>query len=413
MPGIQIFGSGSGGSLPYLAANDIGGALKELAAGQVVEVGETSAASGPRTITYGAATEVLVPAFIAPFPLVVTGLRIVTPTAQAASDSNYWIVMLRRRRMSLPVNPYSAEVLADSPYEYWRLGEAVAAPNALSVGSNAQSLAYSGTPPTLGQASLVRRASDTSALFVRASSTNAKSAAGYTWDFSANAFVIEALIQTNILSTNANRQTIFGRPVTAFQPLIELGGSAGTGRASFLIPGAFQYETPSYTVLPGNVYHLAYRRSAWNGSAATQDWFVNGVKQAYGTSTPSANGCTSGSASTYIGSREAGGGAPATQFFDGYIDDVAVYMSALSDARIQAHASAGAPLAEIGRKTTQTVATGGEAITGWLPWTFDPVPIDSYASVCDKDDVVSVSFYPVGTPNTLTDVLLEVTYEAI
>jgi hypothetical protein len=394
---------GANGLVP---ASQIGGSSPSVALSPNID--ETFALSGPRTVTYTSATEVQVPVMVAPFPLVVTGLKVITPTAQAASDSDYWLVMLRRRRMSLAVYELANLLSAQSPYGWWKLNE-TSGTTAADSGSGAHTLTMSTTAPTLNQPSLARRASDPSMTFVAASSTNLHDTNNTNWGYAQQITIVAMIKPTALAVGNTGRASIFSR-VASGHPMLELGGKAGKGRLAFTQPTVgFQSETDDYTILPGNTYMVAFRK---NGSGATKDFFVNGVKQRYGITTYLDSDLATTGAATYIGSREAAG-TPTGQYFDGGIDEVAVFKSALSDATLQQFADVAAPMAEIGRKTTKTAASGGEGITAWQPWTFDGVPIDPYASVCDKDDVVSVSFYPVGTPGSLSDVILEVTYEAL
>jgi hypothetical protein len=382
----------------------------------LVNQDEVFAVAGPKTIS--GVTEVTFPVFVAPFPLRVTAIRIISTSDLVADNANFWIAMARRRRSSQPVMPYSSVVLADNPYAYWRLDETVGTPGAADSGSGAHALVYSTpTPPTLGQSSLVRRCSDKSALFVAASSTSVGSAADYPWDFSSNMVTIEAFIKSNILSvgnggSGISRRSIFLRPTVGLQPSMELGGGlAGNGRLAIVMPGFFGPETASFVILPGNVYHVVYRRSGWDGTKATEDFFINGVKQTV-VNTNSQKAFTNSTTGTVIGARP-GAGTPVGQFFDGVIDDVAVYNAALSDAQILAHADAGVVQSEIARKTTQDVFTGGEGFTAWQPWTFEGAYFDTYAQTLDQGDVVMLGFYPFGAPGPLTDCTIEVSYEAL
>jgi hypothetical protein len=383
----------------------------------LVNQDEVFAVAGPKTIS--GVTEVTFPVFVAPFPLRVTAIRIISTSDCVADNANFWIAMARRRRSSQPVMPYSSVVLADNPYAYWRLDETVGTPGAADSGSGGHALVYSTpTPPTLGQPSLVRRCSDKSALFVPGSSTSVGSAVDYAWDFSSNMVTIEAFIKSNILSVgnggapSTSRRSIFVRPTVGLQPSMELGGGvAGNGRLAIVMPGFFGPETASFVILPGNVYHAVYRRSGWDGTKATEDFFINGVKQTV-VNTNSQKAFTNSTTGTYIGSRP-GAGSPVGQFFDGVIDDVAVYNAALSDAQILAHADAGVVQSEIARKTTQDVFTGGEGFTAWQPWTFEGAYFDNYAQTLDQGDVVMLGFYPFGAPGPLTDCTIEVSYEAL
>lgn len=222
---------------------------------------------------------------------------------------------------------YADEVLADTPLVFWQLDEASG--NFADSSGNGQTATAVGTAYSYQQPP---------GITTGYSITNASDSYGWHDDtdlaFSnANVFTLEAWIKTS------------GTPGANGYGIIELG----TGSASYRVgpTGAIQLikshvaldATSTVTVNDDDWHHVVFRR---NGPGTTKV-FIDGVDRTGSSSDPTYVNST---AYWGFGAQWSGipGAVEADTYFIGSLDEIAVYDSALSDARILAHYQAGIPI---------------------------------------------------------------------
>lgn len=146
-----------------------------------------------------------------------------------------------------------------------------------------------------------------------------------------NAFSFEAWVKTNVAGST-DTHTVIRRDGTDIVLLRVRGSSIGVnpGQAEVYIDGTTLLSTSSYRVDDGNWHHIVYTQS---GNAAKL--YIDGTQRATATTTQSTFNFGVGG-TTYIGSA-----AGTSEFYKGVLDEVAVYNTALSAARVTAHYNAG------------------------------------------------------------------------
>lgn len=224
---------------------------------------------------------------------------------------------------------YSAEVLADSPRAYWRLGDASGSTMTDSSG-NARSGTYSGggAQPTLGVAGLLVGDADTAVSWDGSDRADVIDAA---W-MDSTVVTLEAWVKpTNVTGTRMilyRDNTNFAGANMRYWQLLHV---AGVPQFTFWASdgGATQNVIGTTTMSSGSTYHIV---GTYDGSVGRL--YVNGVQEA----SVSIGGAIQSSAT----------GAPiqiastgAASFFIGTLDELAFYGAALSGARVAAHYLAG------------------------------------------------------------------------
>lgn len=234
---------------------------------------------------------------------------------------------------------YSAEVLADSPLVYLQLDE-TSGTTAVDSSGNGRDMTSAGC--TVNQATLMPNGSKS---YDFPGSTSQISLADAAWQ-RPTAFTIEAWIQQDV--------------TTSFKAIAAKDGS-GSGWAFYSIDGKLSLYTngTAHTdiarIVAGTTYHVA----------ATYDTgaikiYLNG-SQVYSTTGASLTQ-TSGTALLVGVSTGSNGGATRTFRFDGRLDEVAYYGTALSGARISAHYDAGTSAGTAASGTASlTLAASGDA----------------------------------------------------
>ncbi len=214
---------------------------------------------------------------------------------------------------------YSTEVLADSPVAYWRLAEASGTSAADSAGT------ITGTyvnAPTLGAASLV--ASDTANKAVSFDGVNdhVTAPSGAVGLNPTAALTIEAWVKPTTIS--AGDHQIVRKTGQYF-----LQRAAGAVSLVVYVAGVAKVLTVTPALVAGTAYHVV---ATYDGT--NQKIYLDGVQ----VGTRAQTGALSTTANTlYIGSATA-----TTEFWDGTLDEVAIYSTALSAARALAHYEAAA-----------------------------------------------------------------------
>jgi hypothetical protein len=215
--------------------------------------------------------------------------------------------------------PYSAAVLADSPYAYWRLDETsgTVAADSSGNGRNGNFVAS----PLLGQGGALAEAGNTAVRF------NAGSAqyvdiplafGGVGWS------EITVEVWVNLLGLTGNFQAMVSSTGTGFVHLqaYESGGNNvvyGAPGSSFL------------PIVPPNA-NSGWHHVVMTSKPGEQRLYLDGALIGSDTSAVNTVGLAS---SIRIGSGFSGG-----RFFQGLIDEVAIYRTALSEAQVDAHFAA-------------------------------------------------------------------------
>lgn len=226
---------------------------------------------------------------------------------------------------------YKAAVLADAPTAYYRLGEAAAAATMLDASGNARNGSYVGGP-TLGVPGLLPHDADTAADLA---GTGQYGSVPYAAWMTPATWAMDAIIKPDKVNGNGGGAikpgVIAGRHHSTQYQLWHLEISDGklkfvgrTGSSNTLV-----YEIVSTTTLvAGQTYHVA---ASWDGSY--RRLYVNGVLEATDTNAPGAPPTIA----LGIGSLSSGYGS---WWYDGVLDEVAFYATALPDARVAAHNAA-------------------------------------------------------------------------
>ncbi len=254
--------------------------------------------------------------------------------ARNATDSSAYsnTVVVTTLPTPPPTGAYSSEVVVDSPVSYWRLGETSGTAAADQRGTNPGVYVNS---PTLGQASLLETDTANKAVHFDGVNDSVRVANSATLGLS-SPLTLEAWIRPAALpSTGAFRSVLTKAESYSLQfngPRLEFTiMQNGTRRRLQAAAGA---------IVAGGTYHVV---GTYDGT--TQRLYVNGAQVASAALSGPASAQTS---PLYIGSWNG-----SSEFFNGTIDEAAVYGATLSPARVSAHYGAG--------KSAQTVSFGGLA----------------------------------------------------
>jgi hypothetical protein len=252
---------------------------------------------------------------------------------------------------------YSSTVLADSPSGYWRLGDAAGPTATAAVGNN---LAVDVNSPTFGAAGLLTGDSDLAMSFVAASSQRvAGSDTGLpigngTWS-------AEAWIKTT----------------QAAEAVFINWGTAGTEQdASFgILSGALTFDSTSRFHSFGGTVNDNVRHHVvltWDGT--TMLAYKDGVQVGVGWLYPGAGGVLN---LTLAGAKGMIIGRRSVRFYDGTLDEVAIYPTKLSATKVLAHYTAGI--------TAPVTVTSG---LHWAGRNFRRQPVNPYAIEADDEEVL-------------------------
>ena len=221
---------------------------------------------------------------------------------------------------------YSAEVLADTPEAFYRLGESSGTTMADSSG-NGRDGVYEGSP-TLGAAGLLVSDADTAVTFDGTDDRGRVAAASW---MDATSFTIEAVIKPSSIAgvrTIAGRYDSFASGLftnSSWQLRIENGNLQ-----LYVFAGGTPIKIEVGGIVAGTTYHVAATR---DGSTGASVLYVDGTSVATGTLA----GMNASTRDLCLGrTTPATGGEP----FAGEIDEVAFYSSVLSSARIADHYTA-------------------------------------------------------------------------
>lgn len=328
---------------------------------------------------------------------------LVTESTIAPLDTSYWSVLLRNLGVNLYDTFYRDLVLADSPVMYYPLDEA-SGTNAEDLGSGnhdgtysrgggAQLIGASGTPG-LGPPGIDAQLG---ALFDGALDWVTLPS----FDTAlANTLSMEAWVRPEVATGSGTRQTILGANNTAGKPALELGGAGAGGHATngmaVTIPGIFSASAKSgfcgVNVQKWN--HIVYTRS---GAGNTHQFYWNGAPIA---TVGTTDDFTAGATVRDIARR-----AAASQLLQGRLAHVAMYPTALTQAKIERRYRVAA------RKTTR--ATDGERMMPNRQWAFDASSFDDDLTVFKPGDVLRLECIPYDSPIAIVNGALALRFEPV
>jgi hypothetical protein len=230
-------------------------------------------------------------------------------------------------RVELPASVYTAEVSADAPTHWWRLGEPVGSTVARDKGSTAADGAYVGTV-ALGQAGAPVRDPDTAVSLDGAGAHVVIGSAGMVTGYP---YTVELWLKISTRSTLGNWW--FYAQNTAGGTSAPVGYVTGTDLGD---PGKVRFDSITSTVrVDDNAWHHVVLKASAAG-AGNQELYIDGVSQ--GTGTPT----TPAGAGVWLGIPDHPAFSALTnRDWPGMLDEVAIYPTALSFARVGVHNSAG------------------------------------------------------------------------
>jgi RHS repeat-associated protein len=242
-----------------------------------------------------------------------------------------------------PETGYATSVRSDNPLAYWRLGETSGATAADD--RTAHPATYTGSP-TLGGTGALSADSDKAPTFDGINDRlDAPNTAGF-FDPGTADFTVEAWVKTTV-----NGNQVIAAKGTAWQLAVTNdAGKLGTARFSYANGAVTAYSTAR--VDDGNWHHVvALAKRTTTGATV----LVDGIAGLNATTTD-----TTALADTNAVNIGAG---PTTGFFNGRLDEVALYNKALTVARILAHYRLGAQLDSTAPAPTITAPTDGSSTT--------------------------------------------------
>ncbi|HLJ95046.1 MAG TPA: LamG domain-containing protein [Gemmataceae bacterium] len=225
---------------------------------------------------------------------------------------------------------YSSVILADKPLGYWRLGESDPGQPAKDASGNGNDGTYAGGI-TLGQAGAISRDSDTAAAFDGSTGyVDIPSSAGGTFDL-ANSFSLEAWVINKGQFGSGQAGRIFSNRQPGYGlGIVHTGGT--TDAVRFTTFGVKDYDSNA-TIVPedGNWHHLVVVFDSNN----TATFYLDGnFTDAIGGPGPA----NSSGSHLWIGSNPV-----SPEYFNGSIDEAAIYNYELTASQVKAHFQAGAP----------------------------------------------------------------------
>ena len=328
-------------------------------------------------------------------------------------SSDKWTSVSAGRRYSAAIESvggttYPDEVLADSPYLYWRLGEAAGSATVEDSSTNDRDGdVYNNTGPGLGATSLIVNQPDNDAF----ECTGSGGAFPYYSDgdfsgiFAGGALTVEAWVRRSGTSASSGR-------IAAKESGFGFSWSGTTNQPRFNCI----YNNTSGKILNATTtlnqdedYHIvgvAYEESG----TMYMDLYINGVLDASTTQAITTFGSSNTTSAFAVGARilNASSPSPSTYATNTFVDDVAIYPTALSPERIEDHYNAG--MAASGAPPVNTVLpaiSGTEKVGETLTttdgtWTGSPTPTYTYQWQVSDDGSTGWSDISGATSNTYT-----------
>jgi hypothetical protein len=241
--------------------------------------------------------------------------------ATNATDASPYTPIVNATTKDPPLSGYAAEVAADAPVSWWRLGESSGTAAADQRGANAGTYVAG---PTLGAPSLLGTdTANTAVTFDSATKSYVRVANSASLTIG-SPLTLETWIKPAAVPAAGSFASVLTKPESySLQfngPLLEFTIIQNGTRK--------RLQAPSGTIVAGQTYHVV---GTYDGT--TRRLYVNGAQVATGALTGAATATTN---ALYMASWNGG-----TEFLKGTIDEVAVYSTALSATRVSAHYTAG------------------------------------------------------------------------
>lgn len=256
---------------------------------------------------------------------------------------------------------YSAEVLIDSPVAFYRFEESAGAGVALDSSGNGNHATYSGSaPPTLEVAGLTSESGSAIELSGNAGD-NSRVDIPNLFNPATTSWTVEAIFRTDGIGTT--------------QTALQQRDSGGTGRTLMQINSAGlltnfvggSSKNADFTAVAEVITHAAFVFQRTGVSATGEGlgvwtWYANGVATASGNYLDP-NGVEPSLGTFLVGISKRLNGS----YFDGVVDEVAFYTSALPAARIAAHHDAitTPPLITSFTASPAGIPVGGSTLLSW------------------------------------------------
>lgn len=222
---------------------------------------------------------------------------------------------------------YKDEVLADSPWLYWRLDE-TSGTTASDLSGNGRNGTYVNSP-NLNQSPLISvdKSIDLDGTNDYVSYTPGTAVTGnFTYECWINADSFSSFPGL-VSGWNANSSGNYGSIL-----LVSDSGVVEIYAANSTFTDWSYTDNTGYTLSTGTTYHLVFVNDDTNDTAKL---YVNGVEQY------SASGKTTAMGMVNASKVLSAGRATTSNYFNGKVDEVAIYTTALSATRILAHYKAG------------------------------------------------------------------------
>jgi hypothetical protein len=219
-----------------------------------------------------------------------------------------------------PVSAYAQTILNDTPVSFWRLGELSG--TSVKDERNVNPGAYVNSP-SLGASSLVDTDQANNAVGFNGTSNSARVPYSTSMDLT-SAVSLEAWIKPSALPAAGQFASVVTHPEAySLQfngPRLELTIIQNGVRR--------RLQAPAGAVVPGSTYHVV-----GTDDGVTERLYLNGAEVA---NAPLTGGASKTSTGLYVGSWDSG-----QEYFNGVIDDVALYGKVLSAAQVKLHYDTG------------------------------------------------------------------------
>jgi hypothetical protein len=278
---------------------------------------------------------------------------------------------------------YTNEVLADSPWLYWRVNEADGTATVADSSGNARTgtVVNSGGNRGFGQSGLL--INDPGDRAFRPYSTNPSSIAYLSGSntraiYDNNEFSIELWVKR--LGTPGNFR-MFGQ----FGASLQYNATGTTVDFVLGQNNAFSTVTlPSNFTLQLNQTHHIVATASYSGGVATAKIYVDGVEQNSNTYSMNPFGANTANSSIGLGANVGSTGALSSLGSDFILDEPAIYLSSLSLARVAAHYNTGISAPAVAPTNSAVPTISGTAKVGQTltstngTWSGAPTPTYAY-----------------------------------
>jgi concanavalin A-like lectin/glucanase superfamily protein len=275
-------------------------------------------------------------------------------TGLPASSTYYYRVKATTSTASSPYSPtmqattltppsYAGTILADHPTSYWRLDETS------GTVAGDQTVANPGTfvNTILGVPGLIASDPSNTAIGFNGSSSDIRVGQSGTLNYT-SALTIEGWIQPTTLPATGTRVAILAKTGSY---ALELNG-AQLELTVVQLGNRMTLDAPAGTIVAGRRYYVA---GTWDGT--TMRLYVN--------ATPVASGALGGSADQTLNGLHIGSWDGASEFFNGTIDEPAIWGSALSASQITAHYNMAKPALGTPDGLVATAASSSQINLTW------------------------------------------------